>query len=58
MSNNAFVLAGVTKEDYLKWCKSNKKPSYKKETKTEFFSKIQNGKLTKDNKGNLVKKEK
>lgn len=58
MSNNAFVITGVTKEEYIKWCKENKKPSYKTETKKEFFSKIQQGKLIKDSKGNLIKKEK
>lgn len=56
--NKAFVLAGVTIEDYLKWCKTNKKASYKKESKAEFFEKIQSKKLIKDDNGNLVKKEK
>lgn len=57
MSNRIFALAGVTEEQYRDWCKDNKKASYKKEVKREFFAKIQNGKIVKDSSGKLVKKE-
>lgn len=58
MNKNAFLITGITKEDFIRWCKENKKPSYKKEVRSEFFSKIQEGKLVKDSKGRLIKKEK
>ena len=46
----------VTEADYKDWCKENKKPAYKPETKAEFFARIQDGRLVKDANGKLVKK--
>lgn len=56
INKQAFQLAGVSEAEYRKWCKENKKPYYKAETKAEFFSKIQSGRLVKDSDGKLVKK--
>lgn len=47
---------GVTETDYKNWCKENGKPSYKPETKADFFARIQDGRLVKDANGKLVKK--
>lgn len=58
MNEKAFSLAGVTQDDYKKWCKENHKASYKPETKREFFAKIQSGRLAKDSSGRLVRKYK
>ena len=33
-------LYGVTDEDYLAWCELNKKPSYLKKSKQEFYEYI------------------
>lgn len=49
---------GIKEEDYIKWCKLNKKKKYKRESRTEFFKKIQDGKLKRNEKGILVKPQK
>lgn len=58
MNKQIYDLCGVTEEDYLKWCELTGKPSYKTSSKKEFFNRIQNGQLAKDQNGNLVKKRK
>ena len=56
MNKKALDLAGVTEMEYYKWCRENHKTPYKTETKREFFSKIQQGKLVRNENGNIVKK--
>lgn len=56
MNKEAFKLAGVTEDDFRRWCKENKKPMYLQSSKTEFFARIQDGRLAKDNQGKFVKK--
>lgn len=58
MNKQIFKAVGVTESDYKAWCKENKKVAYKAETKKEFFSRIQEGRLVKDSKGHLIKKYK
>ena len=58
VNNQAFKLAGVTLDDYNKWCDENKKPRYLPQTKKEFFTRIHDGRLVKDKDGNLIKKRK
>lgn len=48
MKDQAFHITGVTKDEYLDWCKQNDKPSYKQETKKEFFYKIRTMRLVRD----------
>lgn len=45
MNKQIFNELGVTDEDFLLWCKENKKPRYKREVKQEFFKLIQDKKL-------------
>ena len=56
MNKQILDILGITEDDYLNWCKMNNNPSYKSEVRTEFFAKIQDGKLVKDKDGNLIKK--
>lgn len=56
MNQNAFKLAGVTEADYKAWCKETGRPAYKAESKSEFFARIQDGRLMKDGSGKLIKK--
>ena len=58
LNKNAFKISGVTQAEYFRWCKENKKPAYLTSTKTEFFRKIQEGKLVRDSEGKLIKKRK
>lgn len=58
ISNKGFEILGVTIEQFFQWCKENNKNKYKTESKQEFFNKILNGKLVKDENGNLVKGDK
>lgn len=47
----------VSNEDYLQWCKDNKKKAYKRSTKEEFFARISDGRLVKDTTtGKIIKK--
>ena len=48
MKDQAFYITGVSKKEYLDWCKDNKKPSYKAATKRDFFERIRQGKLCRD----------
>ena len=56
MNNKALNLAGVSEADYRQWCKNNHKNVSSPASKSEFFAKIQEGRLVKDSKGQLVKK--
>lgn len=58
MNKRSLMLAGVTEEDYVKWCKDTKRAPYKTSSKTEFFNRIQEGRLVKDASGKLIKKYK
>lgn len=56
LNKQAFTIAGVTIDDYKKWCKETGKAAYKHESKEEFFARIADGRLVKDSNGKLVKK--
>ena len=56
MSKQIRRWVGVTEAEYKAWCKENKKPSYKPETKADFFARIQDGRLVRDANGKLIKK--
>lgn len=57
MNKQAFKLAGVTEAEYKRWCKDNHKAAYKAEVKEDFFARIQDGRLVRDERsGKLVKK--
>lgn len=58
MNKQTTRLVGVNDNDYRKWCKENKKPIHKTETKQEFFGRIMDGKLAKTKSGKLVKQRK
>ena len=49
-------MVGVDEREYRKWCKENKEPIHKAESKTKFFARIQEGRLLKDSEGNIVRK--
>lgn len=56
-NKQAFKLAGVTEAEFKRWCKENHKPAYKQSTKEDFFARIQDGRLVKEEKtGKLIKK--
>lgn len=55
-NKQAFILAGVTINEYKQWCKEVNKPAYKQSTKEDFFARIQDGRLVRDASGKLVKK--
>lgn len=57
MNKQISKLLNVTEEDYVKWCRLNKRPVYKKESKKEFLKKVQSGKLIRDKEGIYRKKE-
>lgn len=48
MKDQAFKITNTTREEYLEWCKTNDKPSYKQESKHEFFYKIRTMRLVRD----------
>ena len=54
MNKELFKFYGVTKEDYLKWCKQVKLPHYRNETLKIFIFKLKSGEITKEsiNNGN------
>lgn len=57
LNKQAFILAGVTENEYKRWCKENKKPAYKQSSKEEFFARIRDGRLVRDVRTNkLIKK--
>ena len=49
-----YKLVGVTFKDYEKWCKANNKPIHNPKTKTEFFKRINEDRIMKDNASNLI----
>ena len=53
MNKQILQKLNITEKDYLTWCKNNKKPSYKREIKEEFFKKILDGKIIKNENGEL-----
>lgn len=57
MNKQIYRVIGVTEKDYLRWCEENNKPSYKQETKREFFERIREDRLAKDKfTGKLIRK--
>lgn len=59
MNKQIYALYGVTQNEYLAWCKEVKKPSYKLVTKRDFFARLQDGRLVRDEKTfKLVKRNK
>lgn len=55
MNKQVTKLLGITEEDYVKWCKTNKRAIYKRDSRKEFIDKVQSGKLERDENGNFVK---
>ena len=58
INQRALEMSNVTEQDYINWCKENKKCKSKTASKKEFFQRIQNGKLGKSKDGKVVKKNK
>ena len=58
LSKQALNANGVTKEQYLDWCRRNKKRSSNALTREEFFTKLTFGKLIIDKDGKVVKSTK
>lgn len=56
LNRQAFIAAGVSIDEYKKWCKLVGKPAYKESTKRDFFERIMDGRLQRDEHGKLVKK--
>lgn len=56
MNQKALELANVDEGEFRKWCRENGKAYYKPETKKEFFARIQDGRLVRNEEGKLVKK--
>lgn len=56
MNKQILQKLNITEKDYLSWCKKNKRPSYKREIKEEFFKKILDGKIIKNKNGELEEK--
>lgn len=48
-------LLNITDEEYEKWCRDNKKNKNSKDTKTEFFKRIQKDMLIRDENKNIVR---
>lgn len=55
MNKQVSKLLNVTEEDYVKWCRANKRAAYKKASRKEFLEKVESGKLQRDENGNFVK---
>lgn len=53
MNRQILQKLNITEDDYLIWCKNNKKSSYKREIKEEFFKKILDGKIVRNKNGEL-----
>ena len=54
ISKQALELIGCTVEDYLHWCKDNGFPSYKENTKKEFFKRINENRIVRDTESGLL----
>ena len=48
VSKATLELVGITREEYIEWCKENNFPSYKKSTLSEFFARIREGRIIRD----------
>ena len=58
MKDQAFAITKTTRDEFDRWCKENKLPSYKIESKREFFTLIRKGELVRDSEtGEIVRKE-
>lgn len=49
-------LLNITEQDYILWCKKNKKACLKDESKKEFFELVRSGKLIRDESGKFISK--
>lgn len=58
MNKQILTLVGVSEEEYLNWCKENKKRRSLSKTKQEFFERIREGKLVRDEDGKLTNRDK
>ena len=58
MNKQILTLVGVSEEEYLDWCKVNKKRRSLLKTKQEFFKRIREGKLVRDEDGKLINRDK
>ena len=58
MNKQILTLVGVSEEEYLDWCKVNKKRRSLLKTKQEFFKRIREGKLIRDEDGKLINRDK
>lgn len=56
MSKVSFDLVGVSEMEYMNWCKENNKPWYRRATKVDFFTRIQDGRLVRDKDGKLARR--
>lgn len=56
LNKQAFIAAGVTVAEYKLWCKETNKKAYLQSSKEEFFARILDGRLQRDERGKLVKK--
>lgn len=56
MNKQIYKIMGVTEADYKAWCKDTNRQAYKPENRREFFARLNDGRLVKDEHGKLVKK--
>lgn len=50
MNKQIYKIAGVTENDFKTWCKDTGRKAYKPESKTEFFARLADGRLVRDEK--------
>lgn len=50
MNKQIYKIAGVTENDFKTWCKDTGRKAYKPESKTEFFARLADGHLVRDEK--------
>ena len=56
MNKQIWTLIGTDESEYRQWCRANNKRIHDKASQSEFFSRIQSGRLVRDETGKLVKK--
>lgn len=56
VNEDALAMYHVTQQDYLNWCEMVKKPPYSNATKQDFFKRLREGRLIRDNSGKLIRK--
>lgn len=56
MNKQVWSLIGTTETEYRQWCKENHRKIHCKASESEFFARIQSGRLVRDADGKLVKK--